>query len=231
MDDLTPIDNLIWHEDCNLQNLLSILESLREGPIREPIHITDDADPIILDGAHRARASAQYGHQRILAHRVSIPDAYVADGWVYAFEPSPSPPSPLGEGPVIAVWRNDGDEMHIRGSDTTEGRTYLRALYSSYWNIANQFLGWPYKLTEEAPIKGPSLQWRPPAWGPLAMMVRMYGPMPASITRFAPLISKMCPDCCQPPRDGTGRRQIIAREDWEEHQEDQPATTRVRDTR
>ncbi len=58
---MLPVNSLVWHEVCENARLERLVAEIRVDRVREPVHVTSDACPVILDGAHRSRATDLLG--------------------------------------------------------------------------------------------------------------------------------------------------------------------------
>lgn len=187
---MLPVDSLVWHEVCENARLERLVAEIRVDRVREPVHVTSDACPVILDGAHRSRATDLLGEALVPAHVVPVPRDFLVPGWVHAFD-EPPPIAGLGsEGIVIGFLTSRGVRRPVYSLGTS-----LSALFDSYWQVANSYAGRPYTRLDFVPEDRSSFEWRLPVWRVVREMTTTLGPLPAGVTRFGPLIAAQCPAC------------------------------------
>ncbi len=187
---MIPVDSLVWHEACEDARLQALVADIRVHRVRRPVHVTSDASPVILDGAHRSRATDLLGEALVPAHVVPVPGDYRVPGWVHAFD-APPPIAALGsEGDVIGYVTGAGARRPVYSLGSS-----LAALLDSYWMVANSCRGRPYTRLDHVPEGRPSFEWRLPSWRVIQQMTTTLGPLPAGVTRFGPLIATECPAC------------------------------------
>ena len=116
-----PLNQLVWHEECETLRLKRLTKLLEHEALRESIHVAQGAPYIILDGAHRCRAAFYLGFDSIPAHVVPMAPEQSVSGWVHVYNTRKfffMPPLVHGEdrGSTIAIL-HDGDlrqEVHSK---------------------------------------------------------------------------------------------------------------------
>lgn len=68
---MLPVNSSVWHEVCENARLERLVAEIRVDRVREPVHVTSDACPVILDGAHRSRATDLLGEALVNPPRFS----------------------------------------------------------------------------------------------------------------------------------------------------------------
>lgn len=190
-----PLNQLVWHEECETLRLKRLTKLLEHEALRESIHVAQGAPYIILDGAHRCRAAFYLGFDSIPAHVVPMAPEQSVSGWVHVYNTrkfSSMPPSVHGEdrGSTIAIL-HDGDlrqEVHSKSDLASD-------LFYAYWDLAELLGGFDYRRSADVPAQGQSVEWVLPSWGAIAKIATNYGPLPAGITRFGSVFFKKCPRC------------------------------------
>ncbi|EFS74572.1 transcriptional regulator [Propionibacterium sp. NM47_B9-13] len=190
-----PLNQLVWHEECETLRLKRLTKLLEHEALRESIHVAQGAPYIILDGAHRCRAAFYLGFDSIPAHVVPMAPEQSVSGWVHVYNTrkfSSMPPLVHGEdrGSTIAIL-HDGDlrqEVHSKSDLASD-------LFYAYWDLAELLGGFDYRRSADVPAQGQSVEWVLPSWGAIAKIATNYGPLPAGITRFGSVFFKKCPRC------------------------------------
>jgi len=80
-----PLNQLVWHEECETLRLKRLTKLLEHEALRESIHVAQGAPYIILDGAHRCRAAFYLGFDSIPAHVVPMASEQSVSGWVHVY--------------------------------------------------------------------------------------------------------------------------------------------------
>lgn len=185
-----PLRGLVSHEVCERDRLAGLVDALRKEPIREPVHVSMGSPPLILDGAHRVRASSTLRRRSVPVHRVDVADSFIAPGWVHSCADVPALELSSGEGPAVAILGVSGGEVPVAAESDSASD-----IYDAFWRLFTAVSGNLSGRLVEAPAEGPYLRWQMPSWKIIREISVNIGPFPPGVSRFGDLIKNNCSEC------------------------------------
>lgn len=183
-----PVALIDWHEQVQPLRLASVMESVQEVGVREPVQVTPRGGRyMILDGAHRARSAQALGLRTLPCHTVEVPDDAPVDGWTHAIAGQVDL-SPLSSGTGRLVARihdmHGTRELHAQLPGDDEYLCAMHALGASYRGLSYERVPAPDLITERA-TRMTQVEWVLPCWGRICSMVVEHGLLLPGVTRLA----------------------------------------------
>lgn len=193
------VGTLLLHEETEHDRLADLLLDVAQRGVTTRIHATPtDAGMMVLDGAHRTSAASVLGLPAVPGHLVRVPPTYVAPGWALAVPRETAErvlATDVPSGTVVAlVHLGDSAPIPVRARAAHHGEGHVEAIQA----LGSLTHAGHYRRMDPAAdhrsVRGAVLEWRLPNWSQLSRAVSEVGPLPAGVTRFAPLLDGLCPD-------------------------------------
>ncbi|MSS44603.1 hypothetical protein FYJ43_00675 [Cutibacterium sp. WCA-380-WT-3A] len=189
-----PTRLLVWHEQTDPHKLLHIRNAVEDDAPLPPIEAMAIGHRfLVLDGAHRAQAHHESHLPHIRARLHTLPLTAEVPGWSHAIPLDAAirlarlalPAGNRGQADIVI----NGVRRHL---GTTSRR--LRDQYLFSHKIAR--IAYAHGITPLEPDSCVEhahdsivMTWQPPNLGDLWAMANDMGPLPATVTRFAPLLA------------------------------------------
>lgn len=181
-----PVGLLDWHEQVQPLRLASVMESVREIGVREPVRVTARGERyMILDGAHRARSAQALGLRTLPCRTLELADDAPVDGWTHAIAGRVDIALPSGTGELVARIHDAQGTRELRAVETGDG-SYLRTMYeigAVYRELSYERVSAPDLITERA-TRMTQVEWVLPCWGRICRMVVEFGLLLPGVTRL-----------------------------------------------
>ena len=188
-----PTRLLVWHEQTDPTKLLRITDAIRRGDPLPPIEAMAIGHRfLVLDGAHRAQAH-QYCHRSEIRARLhNLPLSAEVPGWSHSIPRDAAaklahlllPVDALGQAEVV---------LHGVRRQVGTGSQRPRDIFLACHRIAR--VAYAHGIRPLGPefsnaptIDAATMTWRPPNVGTLWAIASSLGPLPATVTRFAPIL-------------------------------------------
>lgn len=185
-------DQLIWHEMTDAAKLRRIVDVDGCGEVFKPIQVMAHGDDfVILNGAHRARAAQLNGRHSIAATVHRVPGHVRVPGWTHVV--SRAIAQHLLREFAYRRWGAQASliidgQRHELGLPHVDDFTAHR-IFHDVARIAYREGQHTVRATTPVDSSAALLTWHPPRLERLLRSVAEFGPMPATFTRFAPVLA------------------------------------------
>jgi len=188
-----PTRLLVWHEQTDPTKLLRITDAIRRGDPLPPIEAMAIGHKfLVLDGAHRAQAH-QYCHRSEIRARLhNLPLSAEVPGWSHSIPRDAAAKLAHLLLPVDAL--GQAEHRPARGAPSGGDRftTTARHLSRLPPDRASCLRAWNQTsrpgVSNAPTIDAATMTWPPPNVGTLWAIASSLGPLPATVTRFAPIL-------------------------------------------
>lgn len=189
-----PTRLLVWHEQTDPTKLLRITDAIRRGgdPLPPIEAMAIGHKFLVLDGAHRAQAH-QYCHRSEIRARLhNLPLSAEVPGWSHSIPRDAAaklahlllPVDALGQAEIVlhGVRRQVGTASQRPRDISLACHRIARVAYAhGIRPLGPEFSNAPT-------IDAATMTWPPPNVGTLWAIASSLGPLPATVTRFAPIL-------------------------------------------
>lgn len=189
-----PARLLVWHEQTDPAKLHRITSAVRRGDSLPPIEAMAIGHRfLVLDGAHRARAHQACHRPEIRAHLHTIPPGARVPGWSHSIPRDaaaelarlfPLPMDTPGQAEIVL----DGVRRHVGTASQRPRDVFLACHQIARIAYARGIRPLRPESTDAPSVDTATMTWRPPTVGTLWVIASSLGPLPATVTRFAPIL-------------------------------------------
>ncbi len=181
-----PVESLDWHEQVQPLRLASVMESVQEVGVREPVRVTPRGDRyMILDGAHRARSAQALGLRTLPCRLLELADDAPVDGWTHAIAGRVELSSSSGTGDLVARIHDAHGTRDLYAERPGDG-SYLHTMHAVgrlYRELSYERVSAPDLITERT-TRMTQVEWVLPEWGRICRMAVDFGLLLPGVTRL-----------------------------------------------